>query len=217
MGLPYFSYHDTTITEPDSVKNTQLLETSLNTLSKTLPRTTSSRATMSIYLRWLEAHRQRPTKFSEDWENCIMHWAQSLKSRGFTKEEVISELRKWRTSQNRLDSEIARVPATSRDIADAFDDVNSRSREGRCSKNGDSWRPNYELDAAIALPPRKKNSGDNYHGPPPRNYVCNRCSIPGRSDYDNGLTSRVRSDSTSTKKIGPATPNIKRCNYTLQH
>jgi hypothetical protein len=131
----------------------RLLETSLKTLGKTLSPATSTQATMALYLRWLEVHRREPTRLSEPWDNCMRNWAQALKSRGLSQHEVIDELRRWKATKGPFPAVDQRHVPTPDDVLDAF---NGRSRKGY-----------------TAL--------ENYQGPPPKNYVCNRCSIPGMS------------------------------------
>lgn len=205
MGSPTFSYREKTIEEPDRVSNSQLLQTSLHNLTHILPRTTSTRATFSIYLRWLEVHRKHPSRLSEHWENTVMHWAQSLKQRGFHKSEVIDELQRWKESQSTSiykDSN-GRFPPKSRDITAAFEDIKpSYYREERRSRDtGDSWRPSDERGSSVASAwPSRKHPPADFSGPPPKNYICNRCSEPGKSKHRNqGRTFRLETISAHSR------------------
>lgn len=184
MGPPTFSHREKTIEEPDRVSNSQLLQTSLHNIAQTLPRTTSARATFSIYLRWLEVHRKHPSKLSEHWDNTVLHWAQSLKQRGFNKSDVVNELQRWTESQpsSIYKDSNGRFPPKSRDIAAAFENIKpSHYRQERSSRDtGDSWRPSDGRGPSTSsVWGSRKNPSADFSGPPPKNYICNRCSKPG--------------------------------------
>lgn len=109
------------ITDPDAVTNAELLEKPLSGLSKGLAQTTSSRATMAIYLRWLEVHRKKPSDLTKNWENTVMHWVQSLKARGFKKSLIADEYKKWKIAHEPMEKVSLRFPPGTLDIGVAYD------------------------------------------------------------------------------------------------
>jgi hypothetical protein len=188
------------IVEPDFMSTADLITLSLRQFSSSLPETTSSRATLTIYLRWLEAHRQQPSKVTEHWQNTLLHWAQSLRSRGFLESEIIRAVEDWKEANGPFRSKDRRYPPTSRDIGMAFDEMEKKHRgDERVQKEtladrldrplGDSHRPKDTSIRSGDSPPRskhdfekakkKKNKVRNFEGKPPGNYICNRCGHRG--------------------------------------
>ncbi|KAL5316708.1 hypothetical protein ACEPPN_015758 [Leptodophora sp. 'Broadleaf-Isolate-01'] len=129
------------ITDPDSISNRDLHRLSQRELSKRLPLTTSTRATFSIYLRWLEVHRTEPSARTEHWSNTLMHWAQSLASRRFSVEEVVDEVERWKSDNGPFNAKPYRSPPTEGEIRKAFE-VDPKTHPDRKTENmGDSYRP----------------------------------------------------------------------------
>ncbi|KAH7312959.1 hypothetical protein BKA65DRAFT_542512 [Rhexocercosporidium sp. MPI-PUGE-AT-0058] len=205
------------ITDPDSISDKDLHRLSQRDLSKRLPLTTSTRATFSVYLRWLEVHRTGPSARTEHWSNTLMHWAQSLASRRFSAEEVVDEVERWKRENGRLiiNAKPYRSPPTEGEIRKAFDDDPKTHPERKTEKMGDSYRPESRRErerewrlescdqdrvlrgerrvveqswrdrrAAEELwkeipKDRKHIDKTKFDGPPPSNYICNRCGEKG--------------------------------------
>ncbi len=195
------SSHESPITDPDSVTSRELLAMSLRSLSRNVSLSTSPRSTMAIYLRWLEIHRQEPSRRTEHWTNTIMHWTQSLASRHFHVSEVVAEVRKWQEDHGPFQSKWHRHPPTQSDIERAFKDYPRTCEDKKLLDcMGDSYRP-QESDSKWRDRSREKMRPDefwgegyynkeqrnaakrkfqeNFEGPPPPNYICNRCDKKG--------------------------------------
>jgi hypothetical protein len=188
------------IRAPDSMSSKDLFKLSLRELSSSLSQTTSSHATFSIYLRWLEAHRQQSSKLTEHWQNTLLHWAQSLRSRGFLESEIIRTVEDWKEANGPFSSQDRRYPPTPKDIGMAFDEMekkyrgDERVREESLADRldrplGDPYRLKDASIRSGSSPPRsnhdsdkakrKKHKAENYDGKPPGNYICNRCGHKG--------------------------------------
>jgi hypothetical protein len=162
--------------DPEQWSNAKLLDTSLSTLSKTLSGRLSSRRTLVVYLKWLEIHRAHPSRLTKFWENTIMQWAQALRARGFKKEELISDVEKWKKEHSLFSSPNpppnSRYPPMPYEIAKAWpeSEVKTPSSGLSAGKRGDCYRP-----VKSSHPQR-----ENFSGKPPGYYTCNRCGIQGR-------------------------------------
>jgi hypothetical protein len=188
------------IIDRDLMSTKHLVTLSLRQLSSSLPQTTSSCVTLSIYLRWLEAHRQQPSKLTEHWQNTLLHWTQSLRSRGFLESEIIRTVEDWKEANGPFRSKDRRHPPTPRDIGMAFDEMEKKYRgdervrkesladrldrplgvshrsKGTSIRSGDSPpRSKHDSDKAK----KKKHKAENFEGKPPGNYICNRCGHKG--------------------------------------
>jgi hypothetical protein len=109
-----------------------------------------------------------------------MHWAQSLKSRGFREREVIDELTKWKDANAQQRSKNNRYLPSGKDIMDAFAEPKRKvpSADRKRDRDHDIWRSGSEpRDMPMRI--KKRLHADNYDGPPPKNYVCNRCNLKG--------------------------------------
>ncbi len=188
------------ITDPDLISTKALIKLPLRQLSTSLPQTTSSRATLSIYLRWLVAHCQQPSKLTDQWQNTLLHWTQSLSSRGFRESEIIRTVEDWKEANGPFRSINKRYLPTPKDIGLAFDEMEKKyRREERVRKEsladrlnrplGDSHRPRDRTIRSGDSPPqtkhdsakakKKKHNPENFEGKPPGNYICNRCGHKG--------------------------------------
>jgi hypothetical protein len=190
------------IDDPDSMSSDDLFKLSLQQLSKNLPQTTSSRATLSIYLRWLEIHRQKLSQRTDHWQNTLLHWTQSLRSRGFRESEIVATVEDWKDANGPFRSQCRRYPPSPKDIGKAFDEVEKKYRGDNKDREldlaerlnrplGDSYRPNESSYGSGNSPPRsrneskeakvksKKHKQENFEGKPPPNYICNRCGRKG--------------------------------------
>src|SRR6187402_556865 len=158
------SSHDSPITDPNLVTNHQLRNMSLRSLSRNLPLSISSRSTMSIYLRWLEIHRQERSRRTEHWSNTIMHWCQSLASRRFHVSGVIAEVSKWKEHNGPFSSKYHRLPPTQVDIERAFKEI-PRTYENRklADGMGESYRP-LESDSKWKDKYHEKSKSDESQG-----------------------------------------------------
>jgi hypothetical protein len=196
MATPFASFYHAAIADVDSIRDQDLLNTSLSQLSKNLPQSVGKRQTMSLYLRWLEIHRQNPSKSTEHWVNTLLHWAQALRSRGFKESNLVSEVSKWKEENVPFAGSNKRQPPSKEDIAKAYvDGSDGRSYEERDRSDrswesererSDSWRPyDSTLEERIrdhskcVYKGKKKVHPDVYDQPPPGNYICNRCGKRG--------------------------------------
>jgi hypothetical protein len=154
--------------DPLDLSDDELLHMPLKTLSKSITHTTSSRLTIDIYLRWLEIHRQEPTKLSEHWSNTLLHWSQSLKSRGFQAHEIIADVEDWKDRMKKergpFRSYERRYPPAPADIRRAFED-GEKEKENRKPVRASGHLPDEFLQA------------------PPKGYVCNRCGERGKHPF----------------------------------
>ncbi|TVY35153.1 putative RING finger protein [Lachnellula subtilissima] len=189
-----------TILDPSSLTDRELLKMPLKHLAKNISLTTSSRNTMAVYLKWLEIHRQEPSKLSEHWSNTLMHWVQSLRSRGFRENELISEVNAWKEENGPFRSVEKRYPPTSKDIMKVFGNGNEPlvpvderrylererprawerpwdERREESSRKEDRYRLSKEAKEARWL--LRDVSRDLYQEPPPKSYTCNRCGEKG--------------------------------------
>jgi hypothetical protein len=184
-----------------------LFEISLTKLSKSLPQTTPSRATLSIYLRWLEVHRREPTQRTEHWHNTLLHWTQSLRSRGFREYEIVAAVEDWKDANGPFRSQWRRYPPSPREIGRAFDEAMEKSRERERERSRDRSRGHdvaSRLDRPLSDSYKPKNSShgpgdsphrsrhesnrfkktkrqqENFEGKPPPSYICNRCGKKGK-------------------------------------
>lgn len=107
---------------PDTVTDQDLFQLSQRVLSRRLPLVTSTRATFGIYLRWLEVHRQEPSPRTEQWSNTLRHWVFSLQDRGFSQDEVVRQVSKWKSEKGPLPSKPFRNLPTTAEIRKACED-----------------------------------------------------------------------------------------------
>ena len=194
--------HEPLILNPDSMSTDELFHLSLHSLSKGLPHATSSRRTLAIYLRWLQEHCQHPSSLTQSWENTLLHWTQSLHSRGFRESEITGAVEDWQEGNLRFAIE-GRPQIRKRDVRRAFDQINMGKKEERRDRDrhvedkverfaGDSWRPSEDsyrpsgvIRSAQTTPSgRGKNEfkrklQENFEQPPPPGYICNRCGKKG--------------------------------------
>ncbi|TVY42128.1 putative RING finger protein [Lachnellula occidentalis] len=187
-----------TILDPSSLTDEELLKMPLKHIAKNISLTTSSRITMSAYLRWLEIHRCSSSKLSEHWSNTLMHWVQSLRSRGFLEHELISEVNAWKEENGPFRSVEKRHLPNAKNIMKVFGDgteppfpLDERRYLGReprerpwderreeSSRTEDQYRLKKEAKSAGYLS-RWDDSRDQYQAPPPKGYICNRCGGKG--------------------------------------
>ncbi|KAG4438724.1 hypothetical protein IFR05_005804 [Cadophora sp. M221] len=202
------------IIDPDGVSDRDLHRLSQRELSKRLPFVTSTRATFSIYLRWLEVHRTEPSTRTEHWSNTLMHWAQSLAARKFSVEEVVDEVERWKSDNGPFNAKPYRSPPTEGEIRKAFEGDPKAHSERKTEKMGDSYRPesrrekererrmesrdeeresrrerrveesswrDRKIEDSWRESPKDKRHVEKakFDGPPPPNYICNRCGEKG--------------------------------------
>lgn len=158
---------------PELWSSSKLLETSLSSLSRILSESLSQRRILAVYLKWLEIHRLHPSDLSKHWDNTLMHWSQSLRLRGFDKDELIIEIKKWKEDNSPLQSPqsvwpLRRYPPTPYDIAKGWPD-SEHKRYSSSSGTGkqDPYRPGIYPQPL------------GFSGKPPGGYVCNRCATSG--------------------------------------
>lgn len=125
-----------------------------------------------------------------------MHWVQSLAHRGFTEKQIGDEV------YHRMGFQVQNRPPPSReDVAHAIETMpKSWQEKGSKTENmsrssemegsaGDTWRkasPDEDIWGSDVgdyerkgYQSGKKRGADAYDGPPPGNYVCNRCGEKG--------------------------------------
>lgn len=155
-----------------TVTDQELLQTSLSDLSKKLSSDIPSRLQLSIYLRWLELHRQNETRLTEHWVNTLLHWAQSLRSRGFREDELIREVNMWKDRHEKENgafrSKTNRYPPGTREISNAY----------REKSKAQHWNPR-EQDTRRIETYDDRDPAAKFLGKPPPNYICNRCGQTG--------------------------------------
>lgn len=180
-------HHESDIRHPsDTVTGRDLVQISLRHLSKSLDLdSASSRTTISMYLRWLEVHRVENTKITEHWEDTLIRWVQSLKSRGFTKTEIQAEVARWKEKNEPFRSNHKRYPPLPKDVVKAFEE------DQYFERNGESWRPVDKCgeSARYSIPSWKDHSEKEtqYIGVPPGDYICNRCHKRGMCHHLNSI------------------------------
>ncbi|CZT00940.1 uncharacterized protein RCO7_02859 [Rhynchosporium graminicola] len=134
------------ITEPGNVPDDELFTLSQRDLSKRLPLNTSSRATFSIYFRWLEIHRRRPSPRTEHWSNTLMHWVQSLEKRGFGVEEVLGSVHMWKDMEGPFEGTRGRMPPSESEVRKAFLGVNSGKKEEIMKKKAEGQGEKFGME-----------------------------------------------------------------------
>ncbi|KAK0102019.1 hypothetical protein ONS96_005987 [Cadophora gregata f. sp. sojae] len=141
------------ITSPSSLSSTSLFNLSQRELSKRLPASTFYRATFSIYIRWLEVHRCKPSARTEHWSNTVMHWCHSLASKGFSVKEVVEEVESWKRANGPFGGNTYRSPPSKEEIRKAFQEDPKAQWEKRPEREGDKDR---EKDS------EQERMGDSY-------------------------------------------------------
>jgi hypothetical protein len=195
--------HDETISDPAELSDRQLFSIPLRNLSKRISLTTSLSTTAKVYIRWLEVHRTRGSSFIGQWENTIRQWAQSLRARGFKEQDFINEVRAWKNQVGPLVPVKGRCPPGSRDIEKAYRDPTNQIKHTNI-KGDSNWKrektqddfvlsyndgieqscrareeSRYDSPHEKSKSSSKKKTLENYMGPPPPSYVCNRCGKKG--------------------------------------
>lgn len=154
--------------DPDNMTDEELLQTSLSVLTKNIAPTLPDYSIVLIYSQWLDVHRQNPTPLTAHWPNTTQQWVHALRSRGCTSAEIIFGLDGWKEVASRYPPKHARSRAlpTTEDILMwyANDSVQGYPLAGQA---GHGWHTGYG------------RAPDNFTGPPPEGYVCNRCGVPG--------------------------------------
>jgi hypothetical protein len=188
-----------TFNSPSKLSDRELLNVPLRILSRGISITTSLSTTAKVYLRWIEAHRVANSKFTEHWDNTILHWAQSLRARGFKSQGIINEILIWKKEVGPLPLVDGRRPLESSDIENAYNDPSECSKSTK-TKDETSWKREIQRDdLAVSYhdePERsyhtqvqssyekyrslpKKKLYDNFQEAPPPSYICNRCGKKG--------------------------------------
>ncbi|KAG9249240.1 hypothetical protein BJ878DRAFT_537463 [Calycina marina] len=169
--------------EPDRLTDLDLVELPLSLLSKNLHSTLSHHSTIFIYLRWLEVHRREDTRVTKHWGNTVLHWCQALRTRGVPEYELLDEVDIWK--RGRTFSGLSdRSPPTSHEISKAYKDhsnipATAHNKEGSSPPKVDS-SPNRsdnsfrKFDSMLSKP-----KDEDFQGPPPPGYRCNRCGRVG--------------------------------------
>ncbi|KAG4027366.1 hypothetical protein MFRU_030g00030 [Monilinia fructicola] len=170
---------------PDLVTEDDLRSISLSNLSKNVNDELPGSLIIKIYIRWLEAHRKSPLQLFKAWPNTIKQWVESLKHRGFDREEVISDVEDWKKTNGPVGRhskvciegehhEEKYLPSID-EIKRAFDE-NHAMKERSLGKT-DSKRRSPQTDR----PSGKIGSGGGSSGYVPMSYICNRCGTNGHS------------------------------------
>lgn len=170
---------------PDLVTEDDLRSISLSNLSKNVNDELPGSLIIKIYIRWLEAHRKSPLQLFKAWPNTIKQWVESLKHRGFDREEVISDVEDWKKTNGPVGRhskvciegehhEEKYLPSID-EIKRAFDE-NHAMKERSLGKT-DSKRRSPQTDR----PSGKIGSGGGSSGYVPMSYICNRCGTNGMS------------------------------------
>jgi hypothetical protein len=175
MGSSSHIHVDKLLSDPDSLTTEDFLKLTLSTLSKNLSHLLSDRWVILTYIRWLDTHRQNPSRVTEHWMNTSQQWVQALHARGFRQSELIGAIESWKeehsyTKDSARMSDSRRLP-TKEDIVRLFE---IQKADGRPTDMNDRYG---------------KTVGD-FQKPPPGNYVCNRCGKKGTFTYPYFLLSQ---------------------------
>jgi hypothetical protein len=84
-----------------------------------------------------------------------MKWAQSLRARGFEKDELIMEVKQRKEEMGPFQSQNRRDPPMPYDIVKAWPE-------------------------SVYTRPESKSGKSNFSGKPPGDYICNRCNTRGK-------------------------------------
>lgn len=190
--------------DPEALTDTQISKLSLSRLSKNLPASFSQVVAFDVYIRWLDLHRNAPSGNTNlHWPNTLLHWAQSLRARGFSKMVLVSMIRSWKSGNIPSQPSFRNLP-TEEDIAKAYDkECDSfislkegaslqKSLEGMSPLIASNKKPDnicvrikseelsptesrHESNAGSLRPHHAKLSLQS----PPSTYVCNRCGRKG--------------------------------------
>lgn len=166
-------------TSPNSVTEDDLKSISLSNLAKNMNDELPSRTLMKTYIRWLEAHRKCPTHLIKTWPNTIKQWVESLKNRGFAKEEVISDFENWKKVNRSITRhseglDEGKWHPSADDIDRAFGEKHTTKRE-RSSDRFQTYRDRY---------PGRSNVSKSSLAFVPKSYVCNRCGKHGMTLFE---------------------------------
>lgn len=114
--------------------------------------------------------------------NAISHWVQSLRGRGFAKQEIIDFVGDWKAKMEekiwygKARSRHSRYPPTSENIERAYDETKNTN-----------YIPQPASEPKIS-PWAKDKKVINYEGmAPPKNYICNRCGKKGMQPLRRGV------------------------------
>jgi hypothetical protein len=166
---------------PETLSDEELTRTSLSVFSKGLGLFTSRRV-INAYLRWLEVQRNAPRRnINYHWLNTIAHWAQALRARGFSLEEINREVSIWKevngpfVEPNPLDFE-SRLPPTLTNLAFGWDRTPITTKvvsnnENICDSTLNTMSRRYDAQLERKL--------DSALTKVPASYICNRCKGRG--------------------------------------
>ncbi|TAQ91008.1 hypothetical protein B7494_g609 [Chlorociboria aeruginascens] len=163
--------------DPESLSDRELFRIPLSMLAKNIDRNLPSRTILAVYLQWLEVHRRHPSPLTLHWPNAIMHWAQSLQSKGFSRDWVESEVKRWKEAHEPFGSPDSRNPPMPSDIANAFS--NETLKQPNKQGNKEPKTAKYRSSASRSSEKCRRPPEEEFSGLPPPSYVCNRCDKKG--------------------------------------
>lgn len=192
------------IRDPEKWSEIDFLNTSLSHLSKTLSQTLTNQATLTVYFKWLEAHRRQETELTQDWGDTLFRWVSELRFRGFSREDLIVAVRAYKDREGISDSPInnsSRHPTTRcfpmvYDINKAWAGAypGAKNQEYYWSGSGKYVMEPYKQEKQ---PFKKENMPfkkekqyhrqEDFEGIPPGNYTCNRCHQKGMCGLNTSL------------------------------
>ena len=82
------------------------------------------------------------------------------------------------SGQRKSERERERMGDSYRPGSSSRRDADTRKRDGRGDER-DLWRGMWENSREVSPKSRKNDEQAKFDGPPPPNYVCNRCNVPG--------------------------------------
>ncbi|QSZ33624.1 hypothetical protein DSL72_005192 [Monilinia vaccinii-corymbosi] len=159
---------------PDLVTEDDLRGISLSNLAKNVNDELPSPLKMKTYIRWLEAHRKGPSQLLKAWPNTIKQWVESLKHRGFDKEEVILDVENWKKANGLFSKRSGKYLPSVDEIKRAFDEKHTMRKE-RSSGTVNSKRGRFRTERSSS----KTGSGSGSSDHVPMSYICNRCGKNG--------------------------------------
>ncbi|RDL35680.1 uncharacterized protein BP5553_06292 [Venustampulla echinocandica] len=177
-------------TETDELTDNDLSVLSLKQLSRSVNLTTSPDSTLSIYLRWLEIHRQLKPNPSRPWRSTLARWVSALSSRGFCQSELANKVNIWKEQHGPFKDCARRPPPTPLDIEEAFTYLRRADwhREGKDATRHRSVQSSNQSSTKAAHKESSfktwKATMEGSRGPPPRDYVCKRCDKKGHQLED---------------------------------
>jgi hypothetical protein len=153
--------------DPDNMTNEELLQTSLEVLTKNVAPTLPGFSMVLIYCQWLDVHREHPSPLTQHWKITVQQWVQVLRSRGCSPSDIMLGLDEW----NEITGDFYQKYSGPRPLPTDEDILRLCGTQSM-----QSYQPTGRVDHT-----GYGKGHDDFTGPPPGSYICIRCGVPGMS------------------------------------